>query len=87
MRRRALTDMELSAQFWYSVDDLAKRWAVTQQRVKQLLQPHKGHCRLGRRGSHPRLVLLIPKDIAVQLDNERRSAMQMTSEPCQAKST
>lgn len=70
--RRGLSDLDVTAQFWWTTDQLGARWHISEKRVRELLVPHRGQCHLARRGKNPRLVLWIPIDVVKRLDRDRR---------------
>jgi hypothetical protein len=74
MRARKPTDLDLTAQIWWSVEQLADRWHISEKRVRQLLEPHRALCHLARRGRHPRLCLWAPKEVVARIDREREAA-------------
>lgn len=71
-QRRERSDLDTTAQYFFSVSDLAARWHITEKTVREILKPYKGRCHYGRRGSHPRLCLWVPIDVVRVMDSERR---------------
>lgn len=70
--RREISDLDVTAQFWFTADQLAARWHLSERRVRELVAPHHGQCHMARRGRHPRLALWIPIDVVKRLDRERQ---------------
>jgi hypothetical protein len=70
-RYRKPSDLDLTHQIRWSVEQLAARWNISEKRVRQLLEPHRGKCHLQRRGRHPRLCLWAPKEVVAAIDRER----------------
>lgn len=77
--RRAISDLDVTAQFWWTTDQLGARWHISEKRVRELLVPHRGQCHLGRRGRHPRLCWWVPLPIVQRLDRERMDQMTRTT--------
>lgn len=76
-RREPGEDLDLTTKFWWTTEDLAQRWHVSEKRVRELLAPHRRHCHLARRGRHPRLCLWIPIEIVKVLDRDRNSTTRV----------
>jgi hypothetical protein len=66
-----MIDLKTTAQYWFSVEDLAALWHIKAQMVRLLLKPHRGRCHLARRGKRPERVLWIPVEVVRALDRER----------------
>jgi hypothetical protein len=77
--RRAITDLDLTAQYWFSVEQLAARWHIGPQMVRLLLKPYRARCHRARRGKHPRLCLWVPVEVVRRLDQERRETQRQAS--------
>lgn len=75
-RPRRPSDLDTTAKFWWSVEDLSVRWHITPEYVRRLLIPHKGACHMARRGRNWRLTLWIPVDVVAKLDKERRAVQR-----------
>jgi hypothetical protein len=75
MSGRRPNDLDLTAQYWWSVADLCARWGIKAQMVWILLKPYRGRCHRARRGKHPRLTLWVPIDVVRELDRERQNRL------------
>jgi hypothetical protein len=63
----------MTAARWYTVRELADRLRLKPRTVWLYARPYRDRCRLGRNGSHPRLVLWIPADVARAIEKERET--------------
>lgn len=68
-----VSDLNMTAQYWWSVEDLGQRYHISAKRVREILQPFKGRCHKARRGRHPRLCLWVPIEVVRVLDKDRES--------------
>lgn len=75
MKRRVPSDLDTTAKYWWTLQELSARYHVGLRMVQDLIRPHRGRCHLGRRGKHPRMVLWVPLEVVRALDRERRENM------------
>ena len=57
--------------YWFTVEDLASRLHLAVETARKLVRPFRARCHLARKGSHPRLVLWIPRDVVLKIERQR----------------
>lgn len=56
---------------WVTLQQLAERCHVRPRTAWRLVRPYREACHLGRNGPHPRLVLWIPFEVVLLIEEER----------------
>lgn len=69
-------------QEWFTYADLRELLRISNPRTtRRLVRPYRSRCRLARVGSHPRLLLLIPASVVVDLCRARNELWRLEGFP------
>lgn len=65
------TDARPKPKAWYTVDDIASLLHVSRRQVQRLVRPHDARCHLARAGRAPRLLKWVPREVVMELVEQR----------------